>query len=265
MALGKRFEDDLVSVVHSYRRAVKKKMSLYADADFPVSAATEKLHADQLHSYTRPGTWGTARQRTAIAATARKARCDAGVQESVGDEDLASLGELPVAAVRVARAVALGGIGNDREFCMQAQAEGVTEGAYVEIVGVVARLAHLDVFARGIGVPSRKLGDPVDDKEPSRERSAAAKREGYFTATVPSWPEGGALAESLFGKNPAPNILRSLSLVPDEACRLIAIMAQEYFSGETIGNFTLSTHEALSRPQIEIVAAKVSEFNQCFY
>ncbi len=240
-------------------------MSLYADAEYPVSAHTETLHADQLRSFARPGTWGTAAQRTAIAATARKARCDTCVQESVGDEELASLGNLPDAAVRVASAVALGGIGIDRAFCTQVQAEGVTEGAYVEIVGLVARLAHLDVFARGIGVPSRKLAEPVDDTEPSRERPVEAKREGYFTATVPNWPEGGVLAESLFGKNPAPNILRSLSLVPEEARRLIAIMDQEYFSGETIGDFTLSTHEALTRPQIEIVAAKISEYNQCFY
>ena len=240
-------------------------MRLYADAEYPISADTEKLHADQLRSFARPGTWRTAAQRTAIAATARKARRDAGVQESVGDEDLAALCDLPDAAVRVARAVALGGIEIDRAFCTQAQADGVTEGAYVEIVGLVARLAHLDVFARGIGVPSRKLAEPVDDKEPSRERPAEAQSEGFFTSTVPNWPEGGALAESLFGKGPAPNILRSLSLVPDEARRLIAIMNQEYFSGETISNFTLSTHEALSRPQIEIVAAKTSEFNQCFY
>lgn len=240
-------------------------MKLYSDAEFPVSADTEALHTDQLLSYGHPGTWGTATQRTAIAAEARKARCEAGVQESVGDEGLADLCELPEPARRVAREAALGGIEIDRAFCEKAQAEGVTEGAYVEIVGLVARLAHLDVFARGIGVPSRKLAEPVEDKEPSRERPDAAKKEGFFTATVPSAPAGGALAESLFGKDPAANILRSLSLVPDEARRLIAVIGQEYFSPETIFDLTYSSHKALSRPQIELVAARVSALNQCFY
>jgi len=197
--------------------------------------------------------------------TARKTRCDAGVQESVGDEELASIGNLPDAALRVAGAVARGGIEIDRAFCMQAQADGVTEGAYVEIVGLVARLSHLDVFARGIGVPSRILPEPVDDTKPSYERPAEATQEGFFTATVPNYPEGGALAESLFGQGPVANVSRSLSLVPDEARRLIAVISQEYFSAETITDFTYSSHAALSRPQIEIVAAKVSEFNQCFY
>lgn len=240
-------------------------MQLYADAEYPVSPETEALHADELLSFARPGTWGTANQRTAIAAEARKARCEAGVLESAGDEGLATAANLPEPARRLAREVALGGVGINRDYCNQVQAEGVTEGAYVEIVGVVARLTHLDVFARGIGVPSRQLGEPMEDKEPSRERPDVAKKEGFFTASIPSAPEGGELAESIFGKSPAPNILRSLSLVPDEARRLNRIMDQEYFSIETIFDLTYSSHDALSRPQIEIVAAKVSQLNQCFY
>ena len=225
-------------------------MSLYSDTELEIAAQTEVLHEDELLSFARIGTWGTAAQRTAIAAEARKARCAAGVQESVGDEALA---------------VALGGINIDRDFCQQAQADGVTEGAYVEIVGLAARLAHLDVFARGIGVPVRRLRAPVEDREPSRERPSVAKKEGFFTASIPSAPAGGELAVSLFGNQPAPNILRSLSLVPDEARRLNALLNQEYFSMQTIFDFTCSSHNSITRPQLELIAAKVSELNQCFY
>ena len=240
-------------------------MRFYSDSEYPVSQEIEKLHGDEIQSFSITGTWGTAAQRTAIAAEARAARCAAGVQESVDDEELRELAELPEAARRLARDVALGGVGIDRDYCTQAQSEGVTEGAYVEIVGLVARLAHLDVFARGIGVPSRPLATPTDQSTPSFERPVEAKQEGFFTASIPSAPEGGELAESIFGKAPAPNILRSLSLVPDEARRLNRIMDQEYFSMETIFDMTYSSHAALSRPQIELVAAKVSALNQCFY
>lgn len=240
-------------------------MSLYADSVFPVSAETAALHADELQSYATPGTWGTAAERTAIAAEARKARVDAGVQESIGDEHLADCAALPTAARQLARDVALGGTTITREYCADVQATGVTEGAYVEIVGLVARLAHLDVFARGIGVPARALGTPVDDAPPTFERPAVATNEGFFTATVPNAPAGGEVAESLYGGSEAANILRSLSLVPDEARRLIRMMAREYFSMETIFDLKFSSHEALSRPQIELVAARVSALNQCFY
>ncbi|MFT4562639.1 MAG: hypothetical protein ACI9BW_002385 [Gammaproteobacteria bacterium] len=240
-------------------------MTLYSDTTLPITAATSSLHEDELLSFARPGTWGTAAQRTAIAAEARKARAEVGEQESIGDEKLVDTAELPEAARRVARAVALGGIGIDRKFCEQAQADGVTEGAYVEIVGLVARLAHLDVFARGIGLPSRQLLDPVEDTSPSMERPSVAKKEGFFTASIPSSPEGGEIALSLFGDQPAPNIVRSLSLVPDEARRLIRVVDEEYFSMETMMNLTYSSHDSISRPQLELVAAKVSELNQCFY
>jgi hypothetical protein len=240
-------------------------MTLYTDTTLPVPAETELLHEDELLSFARAGTWGTAAQRTAIAAEARKARTEARIQESIGDEALADIVELPEPARRVARSVALGGIDIDREFCEQAQADGLTEGAYVEIVGLVARLAHLDVFARGIGIPSRELHEPSEDKPPSMSRPSEAKKEGFFTASIPSAPEGGELAVELFGSDPAPNILRSLSLVPDEARRLNTVIDQEYFSLETIFDLTYSSLEGISRPQLELVAAKVSALNQCFY
>ena len=106
-------------------------MRLYSDTVLPVPSSIDELHADELLTFSRPGTWGTAAERRAIAAEARKARCDAGVQESIGDEAIAGSADLPEAARRLAREVALGGIGVDRRFCEQVQAEGVTEGAYV--------------------------------------------------------------------------------------------------------------------------------------
>ncbi|MGE0485968.1 MAG: alkylhydroperoxidase-related (seleno)protein [Gammaproteobacteria bacterium] len=240
-------------------------MSLYADSRYPVGDAYAALHGDELDSFARPGTWGTAAERTAIAAVARRARTEAGVQESVDDESLADGAELPAAARELAHRVALGGATIDREYFEQVRAAGLGEGAYVEIVGIVARLAHLDVFARGIGVPSRPLAAPTETHAPSRERPREARDEGFFVPSIPAAPAGGAVAESLYGKGPAANILRSLSLVADEARRLNRVVDTEYFSMATIFDLTHSSLEALSRPQIELVAARVSALNRCFY
>ena len=241
-------------------------MNLYSDTRLPIPASTSALHADELQTFARPGTWGTAAQRTAIAAETRKTRCEAGVQESVGDEALADITDIPDAARRVARAVALGGISINREFCQQAMRDGLTDGAYVEVVGVAARTAHLDVFARGIGVPSRKLAEPVEDREPIRQRPEVARDEGFFVDSVPSAPEGGELADEIYASAvPAANILRSLSLVPDEAKSLNAICREEYFTHETMMDMGYSSLDGLSRPQLELVAARISALNQCFY
>ncbi len=240
-------------------------MTLYPDTNLPVPSATDAIHADELLSFARPGTWGTAAQRRAIAAEARQARCEAGVQESVGDEDIAGSADLPAAARRLAREVALGGIGIDRRFYEQTLQEGVTEGAYVEIVGVVARLAQLDVFARGLGIPSRELPEAVEDASPSMERPGEAMQLGFFTAAIPDAPQGGALAVELWGDQPGPNIFRSLTLVPQEARRLVKVMSHQYFNLETMMNLDYSSLKGIDRPQLELVAAKVSALNQCFY
>lgn len=240
-------------------------MTLYADAGYPVPQAIDSLHGDELASFARTGTWGTAEQRTAIAAAARKARSEAGLQDSIGDEGLADTTALPDVARRLAEATALGGTTIDRDYCKQVQAEGVTEGAYVEIASVASRITNLDVFARGIGVASRPLLEPADDTAPSFDRPTEAVDEGFYTASVPSAPAGGALAESLYGKMPAGNILRAVSLVPDEARRVIALVGTQYFPAERLLNFTDQEGHALTRPQIELVATKVSEHNQCFY
>jgi hypothetical protein len=240
-------------------------MGLYTGADYPVAAEIEALPTSELASFTQCGTWGSAAQRAAIAATAREARSAAGLQEAVSDKRDGDTAKLPDAALQLARDVALDGTTIDREYCRQVQAEGVTEGAYVEIVGVVSRLVNLDVFARGIGLAPRPLGETNDSNKPTFERPSEAVDEGFFTASVPSAPEGGALAESLYGKNPAGNIIRTLSLVPEEAHRLIALVTNQYFPAAQLMDLTATGIHALSRAQIEIVATKVSEHNKCFY
>ena len=240
-------------------------MTLYSDSAHQPSAAIDALHSDEVQSFARTGTWGSAAQRTAVAATVRKIRVEAGLQESSGDEHLADIVELPAPVLRLVRETALGGIAVDRKFCEQVQAEGVTEGAYVEIVALVSRLVNLDVFARGLGVPSRPLSDPAENKTPSFKRPEEATDEGFFTASVPNLPAGGATAKSLYGKTPAANVFRAVTLVPEEGKRVIDLIGLQYFSAAKLMDFRSDNGHALSRSQVEIVATKVSEHNKCFY
>jgi hypothetical protein len=163
------------------------------------------------------------------------------------------------------RETALGGIAVDREFCKQVQADGVTEGAYVEIVALASRIVNLDVFARGLGVPSRSLATPAEDKTPSCKRPEEATDEGFFTASIPNLPAGGATAKMLYGKIPAANVFRAVTLVPDEGKRVIDLIGQQYFPAAKLMDFRADNGHALSRAQVEIVATKISEHNKCFY
>ena len=60
-----------------------------------------------------------------------------------------------------------------------------------------------------------------------------------------------------------PNIMRALSLVPDEVRMLRRLAATHYLAVEQIPDPT--ARRALDRMQIELVAARVSALNECFY
>ena len=101
--------------------------------------------------------------------------------------------------------------------------------------------------------------------EPISGSDTEAVDEGYFTHSVPDGEAGGETGKRIYRDGGGANILRSLSLVPDEAYRLNKLISQEYMTSENMGNMTYSSQAALSRAQLELVAAKVSALNQCFY
>lgn len=241
-------------------------MALYMDSEFPVPELLDELHGNELTTLSSVGTWGTAAQRQAVANATRNARYAMGVQESPdGARDDATDDSLPAAGKRVAEAVAQGGTKIDDDFFQQTLADSVTEGAYVEIVSVAARVVNLDVFARGIGVPLRELPSNSDQQTPSFERPPEAVDEGFFAATIPNGPAGGATGESLYGNEFAGNILRTLSLVPAEARNVIRLVQTQYYDNSTFMDFSAQRHHALTRAQMEVVATKVSAHHQCFY
>ena len=240
-------------------------MTLYADSAHQPSDAIEALHRSELNSFSQCGTWGSARQRTAVAALARKTRVAAGLQESAGDEALTELVDLPAPVQRLVEKTALGAVDVDRDFYAQILSEGVTEGAYVEIVALVSRIVNLDIFARGLGVPPRALATPEDEGKPSYVRPDEAIDDAFYAASIPCGKAGGEAAKALYGGMQVPNVFRGASLVPDEAARVIALVQAQYLPASNMMDFGASGEHALSRAQIETVATKVSEHNQCFY
>ena len=241
-------------------------MTFYSDSRYPVREEVSGLHEREWDALARSGTWWSAEQRLALASEARRARCQAGIQEAAADEPNAVGADVPEAARGLAREIALGGTRIDRAFYERARAQGLGEEEYVETVGVVARLTNLDVFARGIGVPSRPLPEARDTRELARARPTTAIDEGAFTHSVPGGRRGGADGTDLYGDAyPVSNIVRSLSLVPAEAAGLIRVLETQYVPESKYEDYTFSSQPELSRAQVELIAARVSALNECFY
>ena len=132
----------------------------------------------------------------------------------------------------------------------------------VELVSVTSVMAGLDYFARALGVeplplPASRPG------EPSRHRPAGAKEGGAWVPIIDPADAAGPEADLYGGGDFVPNIVRALSLVPDEVRVLRRSTDAHYVPVAQIPDPTY--HRALARPQMELIAARVSALNQCFY
>ena len=238
-------------------------MSLYSDSHYPVRDDLAAIYARQLDQLAEPGSWGTGAQRLAIAAETRRAGYDAGRLEPPAGAERVDI-VLPEIAQTTVRRLALDPKDVDEACYEEAREGGLSDGEYVEIVGLVSRVTNLDIFARGIGVDLRPL-PAARPGAPSRERPAAAVKELAWVPTVPNPPAGGEAADELYGGKPKPYIVRALSLVPDELRRHLELEEVQYLPLQHIFVTDYRHHEGFSRAQVEVVAGRVSALNECFF
>jgi len=124
-------------------------------------------------------------------------------------------------------------------------------------------IAGADYFARALGVlplepPAARPG------QPSRHRPAGAKDNGAWVPTLAAADATGAEADLYGGAARAANIAAALSLVPEAARMLQRLGAAHYLPIEHVPDPGYR-RGVLDRIQMELVAARVSAFNQCFY
>ncbi len=182
----------------------------------------------------RPGTWLTGEERVAVATVAREARAEV----DRGDHGLSGV------AGAVARRVSAEPATIRPDWIDTNLVAGLDHLAYVEIIGIVARLAAVDTFLLGIGWPERPL-PPAQPGEPSRQVVDEAT---ITDAAVPMVGTG------------APG---SLTAVAAESEAQFDLHGALYLSIDEMGDMDIS--KDLHRTQMELVAARTSRLNDCFY
>jgi hypothetical protein len=141
-------------------------------------------------------------------------------------------------------------------------ASGLAESPYVEVVGIVTLLAGVDYFCRALGAAPFPLPAPLPG-EPSRHRPAGL-RSGIAWVPLLAPEDASGPEADLYDPAPAvPNIARALSSVPDCVRLLQQATRSHYVSLADLGNPMKG--RAIDRMQIELVAARVSAINECFY
>ena len=126
--------------------------------------------------------------------------------------------------------------------------DAVGHGPYVEMVGVVACTWLMDVFAWALGVDEPQL----PDLRPGRPVGEVPEGTGDVGAWVPQQLE-----------KVRANVTRALSYAPLTNGTWRGLVNEHYSRGEQFEQ--LVWNRALSRPQVELVAARTAALNECFY
>jgi hypothetical protein len=215
------------------------------------------------------GNWWTGTERIAIAVEARRAqscalcqRCKEALSPYSIDGRHDSVDGLPAEAVEAIHRLATDA-GRITEKWVRHLADGrLGEERYVEIVSIVAIITALDTFDRALGRPLRPLPEPVAG-QPSRHRPVGARRTLAWVSTLAPGDVGPG------DPNPFPmhgdkNIHLALSLVPQEVFNFFNLDVELYLRDHEIRDFSRE-YRAISHRQIELIAARASAVNKCFY
>ncbi len=241
----------------------------YDSAPVPVREDLPAAHRRAWRRLAEPGTWWTGAERVALAAevrNARQCRMCAERRKALSPNGVAgehtALDALPAAAVEVVHRLTTDNGRLSRAWFEKTLAAGLDETHYVEIIGVVVTVLSIDSFCRGIGVPLHPLPEPVPG-EPSRRRPAGARQESAWVPMISERRATGPEADLYGGMSRTGNVIRAMSLVPEEVRGLTDLSNAHYLAPKAL--MDLSAGRSLDRTQIELIAGRVSALNECFY
>ena len=242
----------------------------YSDSKYPIRPDFAEAHNRFWESLARPGAWWTGAERIAIAREARAApgcglcrAAKAALSPTgvTGEHDRVS--ELPEPAVEAVHRIVTDAARLTRTWYRKRLESGLTDGQYVELVGIVVALASVDSFCRAMGLPLRSLPESVAG-EPSGYRPARLATDEGWVPMVP--PENaGTPEEDLWPSGGGGNVIRAMSLVPDAVRTLNHLSSAHYLPNRNVRRAGVDRGGALSRSQMELIAGRVSALNQCYY
>lgn len=216
------------------------------------------------------GTWLTGAQRVAIAAEVRNARtCRLCAERKShlspfgvdGDHD-GEHGDLSPVHIDITHRLTTDASRLTQSWLGECADAGVSAATYVEILSVVVSTLAIDSFHDCLGFEAEPL--PVSQPGTPSEHTPKGAKSG--TAWVPMVELGDVDpedADMYGGVTRTGNVIMAMSVVP-EAVRLLQVQSAAMYVAD-VADFANSDGRALSRPQIELIAGRVSALNDCFY
>ena len=192
-----------------------------------------------------PGACFTGAQRVALASLGRAARAQRDQppwMRTLPEFEV----EIAPKACELAITIAADAHKIDRAWAHE-MIDALGDVAYVEIVGILAYTTAADAFPEAMGMDHEPMPEPRAGEPDGTRPDGLADIGAHVVMTDPFT---------------GPNVARALSLAPGEQMAFFLVAGAMY--GAKDFN-TLVWDRPLSRPQVELVAARVSSINECFY
>lgn len=125
---------------------------------------------------------------------------------------------------------------------------GITASQYTELVGVVAQANCIDRFADGLSIGRAALPEPIEGQPTQLVPDGLMQRDHW----VPTVDIDG------------PQVIKALSGVPEENAAMFILSDAQYMPIALMAELA-ADRNSLTRMQVELVAARTSKLNECFY
>ena len=244
----------------------------YAQSGFEIRPSIAEAHLEAWRIIGEPGNWWRAEDRVAIAQESRNARsCTLCRDRKAALSPFATIEgahhqttNLPPVVVDVVHRLVTDASRLTRTWLDGLDEQGVTDGHYVELLGVVVSLVSVDAFHRALSLPLEPLPQPQAG-DPSGYRPAGARDHGAWVPSVAPADLADSEADLYGGAPEMGNVIKAMSLVPDSVRLLTILGEQHYMAPNDVADPTSNAGRAISRPQIELLAGRVSSLSDCFY
>jgi hypothetical protein len=244
----------------------------FSNSPFPIRDDLVAAYRDFWRQLAGAGTWWTGAERVAIANEVRQAtQCAFCAERSnalspynlAGEHTAADDTPLDANAIDAVHRVVTDQTRITKSWIRDNASSGLSEGQYVELVGVVVSIFSIDEFCRALGLPLEPLPEAVEG-DPSRYVPGGLEDETAMVSMI-GVGQAGPGENDLFPGGISANVIRALSQVPDAVREWSGIGNVQYLPLEKVRDPSSDTNRTLNRMQMEIVAGRVSSHNECFY
>lgn len=227
--------------------------NLYGDSATAIRDDLTDAHLKTVQSWAGPGNHWSGAERLAMVNQVRNARAADELPPWIRPTTIDGLIDadeiLPDPAVDAVWRLTNHSGTLTEEWYQETVERGLSPEQYVELVSVVATANSLEVFAVAMGLESIPLPGPVEGR-PDRVSVSDAE---VSTHWVPTTPLRGA------------NVGKALTSVPVAVEAWRRLSDAQYVPPEALLKDLSWSRGALDRMQVELLAARTSLLNECFY